>query len=99
MLYQYLSSLDEDSAVAVCKKVLSLAKESVGAHVTMKAFYPNFPRQVMEASDAELYINAILHYWSFGQWTHEYVEAKRPELKEKNPKTTITLISIEDLKE
>lgn len=97
-LYQYLSSLDEDSAVAVCKKVLSLAKESVGAHVAMKAFYPNFPRQVMEASDAELYINAILHYWSFGQWTPEYVEAKRPELKEKNPKTTITLISMEDVK-
>ena len=26
-------------------------------------FYPNFPEQVMEASDAELYINALMHYF------------------------------------
>ncbi len=24
--------------------------------------YPNFPRQVMEATEAELYVNAVLHY-------------------------------------
>lgn len=75
-LYQYLSSLDEATSVEVCQKVLSLAKESVGAHVAMKAFYPNFPRQVMEASDAELFINAILHYWTLGAWSPEYVEEK-----------------------
>lgn len=97
-LYQYLSSLEESDAVKACQSILALAKESVGAHVKMKAFYPNFPRQVMEASDAELYINAILHYWSFGQWTPEYVEAKRPALKEEHPKTTIGLISMEDVK-
>lgn len=97
-LYQYLSSLDESTSVEVCKKVLSLAKESVGAHVAMKAFYPNFPRQVMEASDAELFINAILHYWTLGAWSPEYVEEKRPDLKEENPKTEISLISMEDVK-
>lgn len=97
-LYQYLSSLDEATYVEVCQKVLSLAKESVGAHVAMKAFYPNFPRQVMEASDAELFINAILHYWTLGAWSPEYVEEKRPDLKEENPKTEISLISMEDVK-
>jgi len=97
-LYQYLSSLDEATSVEVCQKVLSLAKESVGAHVAMKAFYPNFPRQVMEASDAELFINAILHYWTLGAWSPEYVEEKRPDLKEENPKTEISLISMEDVK-
>lgn len=97
-LYQYLSSLDEATSVEVCQKVLSLAKESVGAHVAMKAFYPNFPRQVMEASDAELFINAILHYWTLGAWSPEYVEEKRPDLAEENPKTEISLISMEDVK-
>lgn len=97
-LYQYLSSLDEATSVEVCQKVLSLAKESVGAHVAMKAFYPNFPRQVMEASDAELFINAILHYWTLGTWSPEYVEEKRPDLKEENPKTEISLVSMEDVK-
>lgn len=97
-LYQYLSSLDEATSVEVCQKVLSLVKESVGAHVAMKAFYPNFPRQVMEASDAELFINAILHYWTLGAWTPEYVEEKRPDLAEENPKTEISLVSMEDVK-
>lgn len=97
-LYQYLSSLDEVTSVAVCKEVLSLAKESVGSHVAMKAFYPNFPRQVMEASDAELFINAILHYWTLGTWKPEYVEEKRPDLAEENPKTEISLVSMEDVK-
>lgn len=97
-LYQYLSSLDEATSVEVCQKVLSLAKESVGAHVAMKAFYPNFPRQVMEASDAELFINAILHYWTLGAWSPEYVEEKRPDLAEENPKTEISLISMGDVK-
>lgn len=97
-LYQYLSSLNEATSVEVCQKVLSLAKESVGAHVAMKAFYPNFPRQVMEASDAELFINAILHYWTLGAWSPEYVEEKRPDLAEENPKTEISLISMEDVK-
>lgn len=97
-LYQYLSSLDEAKSVEMCKKILSIAKESVGSHVAMKAFYPNFPRQVMEASDAELFINAILHYWTLGAWTPEYVEEKRPDLAEENPKTEISLISMEDVK-
>jgi len=34
----------------------------VGAHVPHEPMYPNFPQQVMEASEAELYFNAILHY-------------------------------------
>lgn len=97
-LYQYLSSLDEAKSVEMCKKILSIAKESVGSHVAMKAFYPNFPRQVMEASDAELFINAILHYWTLGAWTPEYVEEKRPDLAEENPKNEISLISMEDMK-
>ena len=33
-----------------------------GADVPFRPMYPNFPDQVMEASRAELYINAILHY-------------------------------------
>ena len=34
-------------------------KAYVGAHVSMKAFYPNFPAQVMEASEVMLYFNAL----------------------------------------
>ena len=33
--------------------------------------YPNFPAQVMEASRAELYLNAILHYLTLGRPAYE----------------------------
>lgn len=51
-----------------------------GDDVEYVPFYPNFPRQVMEASDLELFINAICHYWTFGQWRPNYTkEARLPE--------------------
>jgi stress response protein SCP2 len=41
-------------------------KRMVGAHVDHQPMYPNFPQQVMDASAAELYFNAMFHY--FGDW-------------------------------
>ncbi|MBS1701917.1 MAG: TerD family protein [Armatimonadetes bacterium] len=32
-----------------------------------RPMYLNFPRQVMEASAAQLYVNALMHYWSSGK--------------------------------
>ncbi len=28
--------------------------------------YPNFPESVMEENEMQLYMNAIVHYWSYG---------------------------------
>ena len=42
-------------------------RQLVGANVAYRPMYPNFPAQVMEASRAELYINAILHYLTLGR--------------------------------
>src|SRR6476646_7809349 len=39
----------------------------VGAHRQFKPFYPNFPTQVMNATEAEFYFNAIMHYWTLGR--------------------------------
>jgi len=69
-------------------------KVLVGANVSYKPMYPNFPKQVMEASDAELFINAILHY--FGDWVGvrimpEYEVEERPRLLEK---TTLKVIGL-----
>src|SRR5277367_3291614 len=49
----------------LAKDVLDTLAALKGADVKYKPMYPNFPEQVMEASEAELYINAILHYFSF----------------------------------
>lgn len=52
-------------------------KKLVGADVQYNPMYPNFPQQVMEASDVELFINAIVHYWSFGTLLPQYEKQER----------------------
>ena len=36
------------------------------------------PRQVIEASDEELYLNAMTHYWTYGTWKPKF--EKHPRL-------------------
>lgn len=45
--------------------------ELVGANKVWKPFYQNFPNEVFEKSDVELYLNAIVHYMSEGTWRLE----------------------------
>jgi len=97
-LYQYLSSLEEDMAVAAYKELLALVKDNVGRKVYSKAFYPNFPKQVMELSEAEIYFNNVWHFWTKGAWTSGDPEEKRAELKEENTLTEIGLVSMEEMK-
>jgi len=58
----------------------------VGAHKQFNPMYPNFPQQVMDASKAELYLNAFIHY--FGDFIGKrilptYKKEERDELKDK----------------
>ena len=41
-------------------------KPLVGADKKYNPMYPNFPQQVVEMEDTELFINAIIHYWTSG---------------------------------
>lgn len=58
--------------------------------------YPNFPQQVADASDAELFINAVIHYISMGSWTPEYEKAPRLPLLEGNKTIILTVGSHAD---
>jgi len=71
-----------------------------GADKTFEPMYPNFPRQVMEASDAELYLNAILHY--FGDWIGvrilpDYEKADRAPLFERTELTVLGAADWDDV--
>lgn len=50
----------------VCEKIVYAVKQMTSLFY-YRPFYPNFPTEVMEASDAELIINAILHYVTDGK--------------------------------
>jgi hypothetical protein len=57
--------------------VIPVLKSLKGDDVVHNTFYPNFPRQVMEASSCELFWNAILHYWTEGSWRPKYEKLPR----------------------
>lgn len=61
---EVLKTYSVEEFVPFYTQLLSDVKTLKGAHVAYQPMYPNFPQQVMEASDAELYINAIIHYIS-----------------------------------
>ena len=72
-------------------------KELVGADVSYNPMYPNFPQQVAEASDIELFINAIVHYWSFGTLIPEYEKNERLPLIDDNKMAVLSVGSHDDL--
>lgn len=72
-------------------------KELVGADVTYNPMYPNFPQQVAEASDIELFINAIVHYWSFGTLMPEYEKNERLLLIDDNKMAVLSVGNHDDL--
>lgn len=60
--------------------IIPIMKKITGANHTWSCMYPNFPQQVMDASDAELYINALVHYLTFGKVLPDYETNNRQPL-------------------
>lgn len=59
-----LAGLGEEELGGLYRQVAPVLQRMTGAHRTFRPMYPNFPEQVMGASDLELYRNAITHYWA-----------------------------------
>lgn len=79
-LVEAMTGLPRARTVSVFSDVITALKQMKGADVKYVPFYPNFPQQVMDMSHAELFINAILHYWTGGHWRPDY-EALPREVK------------------
>jgi len=80
-LLERIRTLSEGEFFALYSNVVSVLKEKVDASRRFKPMYPNFPKQVMEASEGELYLQAILHYLTWQLPVHE-VKKRLPLLKE-----------------
>lgn len=61
-LQEALGTLSVEAFTAFYRQLTADLKQLVGAHVRFKPMYPDFPEQVMEFGDAELYLNAVIHY-------------------------------------
>jgi len=64
-LLERLSHVADAEVVQWYESVLPILQKMVGAHRAFEPMYPNFPRQVMEASAGELLFNAMTHYYGF----------------------------------
>jgi hypothetical protein len=73
-----LGELDRNDIASLSKDVMPVLKELVGANAVCKPFYPNFPKQVMDADEAELFHNAQAHYFSEGKWIPDFAVNDRP---------------------
>lgn len=79
------------------QEIMEAAKALKG-DVKYKVMYPNFPKQVVEASDIELFLNALLHYTGDMVGLRimpEYIEEVREKLDE-NVKTDTLSVAFEN---
>ncbi|HKF54627.1 MAG TPA: TerD family protein [Blastocatellia bacterium] len=76
-LIEACQALSMGQLTALYGELDALFSQAKGGHRKHQPLYPNFPQQVMEMSDAELFINAILHYWTAGQYFPETEVKKR----------------------
>lgn len=100
-LIERLGTLSEKEITAFYKQLVTDLKEMVGAKVKHEPMYPNFPKQVMEMSESELYFNAMMHY--FGDWIGvrimpKYEKEERMPLLDKVDLKVIDLGSEEEFK-
>ncbi|SIN93953.1 hypothetical protein SAMN05444166_1703 [Singulisphaera sp. GP187] len=62
-LFERLRTLSAEEVARFYGEVVPILAAMVGAHRQFEPMYPDFPAQVMAASDLELYVNALAHYW------------------------------------
>lgn len=62
-LFENLCLAEVSAVTAQCELLISELRKMVGSDRPYRPMYPNFPAQVMEARDIELFMNAMAHYW------------------------------------
>lgn len=62
-MIEKLSKYSDEDITSVYKDLISCIKQYIGDDYNkIELFYPNFPEEVMEKSDEELYLNSLLYY-------------------------------------
>lgn len=98
-LYKQLLTLPLEELFSFYKMLVAELKENLGADVVYQPMYPNFPHSVMEAEEVVLYLNAIVHYWTFRTWMPAEAKEERLPLFDNTKATVLGLGSFMDLKD
>jgi hypothetical protein len=97
VLHNTLAGVSRQNGELLHEAVMPVLAELKGAHVKHKPMYVNFPQQVMEMDELELFLNAITHYWSFGEWKPDYPELPRSLAFENTKYIELGVVTDEDL--
>lgn len=95
-MFNVMLELDMDTIKRNYKSVISLIKEQTGADKTYNVMYPNFPQQVIEMDDSDLFFNAILHYFIHGEIIPEYEKDERFPLFLRDKKLKVIELATEN---
>ena len=96
-LFETLQTLSKDELQKFYLELIPMLKKLVGADVVYKPMYPNFPESVMEADYIDLFINAIIHYWSGGALYPNEEKNERLPLFDETKIKVIDLGTVDDL--
>ncbi|MDL2183710.1 TerD family protein [Pseudomonas sp. ChxA] len=81
-LIEQIGTLSATELKRWLREIIGVLRRATGAHVHHRPFYPDFPEQVMTASEAQLYLNAVIHYLTL--WRLPPTEHARPAMLEGN---------------
>lgn len=93
-LMHALRTLSKEQFAAFYGQLEADIRLLLGAHVQYQPMYPGFPEQVMEESDAQLYLNAVYHYLTLD--LPGYERTSRPAFQNGGELKVIDLGSKED---
>ncbi|MCF4995956.1 hypothetical protein GIW70_08945 [Pseudomonas syringae] len=79
-LIEQIGTLSAEELKQWLRAVVGVLRRQTGGHVHHRPFYPDFPEQVLAASEAELYLNAVSHYFTLLRLPP--AESARPALLE-----------------
>ena len=88
-LFEYVRHISAKSQDKLYIELVSCLKEYTGANKNWEPFYPNFPAQVEQAEDWELFVNAVIHYMSGGKLIPQYEKDERLPLFESTKLTVL----------
>lgn len=80
-ILEVMKTLSDDELINLYRELVDIVRELTGGHREYRPMYPNFPQQVMDADQAELYLVAIVHYASLGALLPEYTKEEREALE------------------
>ena len=98
-VYECLETYSKEELEQFYLNLIPVLKNQRGANVEYRPMYPNFPKSVMDENENTLYLNAIVHYWSYGKLYPNVRKDQRLPLFEETKVTVLSLGKEEELVE